>query len=78
MKLTNKEKKQIESILNKYKKILLLDMYVIKLKEGTKSADAVAECKFTYPYLNPTININVELFRERHRNAESLSLYFIR
>lgn len=76
MKLTTKEKKTIEDLIKKYQKILLLDMYDIKLIESTENKEAMAECKFTYPYLNAKIHINPDLIRNKDsRKLESVIVH---
>ena len=67
--LTKKERTVIDSIIKKYSSILLLNHFTIKLKEGTEHPESLAECVFTYPYLNGILKVNVEKIRQRDQES---------
>jgi hypothetical protein len=67
--MTKKEiEKSMMSLINKYKKILLLDNFTFKLRDKTENENAYAECVNCYPYLNARINYNQKLIEEDKYN----------
>lgn len=62
--MTNKKvEKEIYKIISSYKDKLLLNRNTFEVKYGTKHQDALAECRFNYPYLNVTISYSDKLVK---------------
>jgi len=68
----------IHSIIQKFTPILLLQRHIFKVEKRKSSdeGDVIMECKYTYPYLNPTIRYSEKAFKD-WENGEDMVPYIL-
>ena len=54
----------IQSLIDKYIPILMIQRHTVEIKSGTKSDTAYFEFNYNYPYLNQTICYSDKAFKE--------------